>query len=74
VYTLVVAGHKKIENGNDPKIIGESQQYLRDFSRFAAQEATTAGIVNGMLEIYPDWGNLRTLWYSAKAAIDRKDS
>jgi hypothetical protein len=29
--TLVVAGHKKVENSNDPKIIGESQQYLRDF-------------------------------------------
>jgi glyoxylase-like metal-dependent hydrolase (beta-lactamase superfamily II) len=71
--TLVVAGHKKVENGNDPKISGESQQYLRDFSRFAAQEATAADIVTGMLEIYPDWGNLRTLWYSAKAAIDRKD-
>ena len=25
-----VAGHKKVENDNDPKIIGASQQYLRD--------------------------------------------
>jgi hypothetical protein len=31
--SFVVAGHKKVENGNDPKIIAESQQYLRDFSR-----------------------------------------
>ncbi len=40
--TFVVAGHKKVENGNDPKIIGESQQYwcrgrtgapCRDFAR-----------------------------------------
>jgi hypothetical protein len=30
--TFVVAGHKKVENNNDPKIIGETQQYLRDFS------------------------------------------
>jgi glyoxylase-like metal-dependent hydrolase (beta-lactamase superfamily II) len=71
--TFVVAGHKKVENGNDPKIIGESQQYLRDFSRCVDQETTAAGIVDGMLETYSDWGNLRTLWYSANAAIARKD-
>ena len=41
----MVAGHKKVENGNDPKIIAESQQYLRDFSRIAAEQTTTAGIV-----------------------------
>src|SRR5216683_8188435 len=28
--TFVVAGHKKVDNHNDPKIIGESQHYLRD--------------------------------------------
>jgi glyoxylase-like metal-dependent hydrolase (beta-lactamase superfamily II) len=72
--TFVVAGHKKVENDNDPKIIGESQQYLRDFSEFVDQETTAAGIVARMVEIYPDWGNLRTLWYSAKAAAARKDT
>ena len=39
---LVVAGHKKAENGNDPKIVAESQQYLRDFTRIAAEGTTTA--------------------------------
>jgi glyoxylase-like metal-dependent hydrolase (beta-lactamase superfamily II) len=71
--SVVVAGHKKVENGNDPKIIEESQQYLRDFSRIAADETTTAGIVNRMIELYPDWENLHTLWYSSKAAIARKN-
>ena len=71
--TVVVAGHKKVENGNDPKIIGESQQYLRDFSRIAAEETTTAGIVARMVERYPDWENLRTLWHSARTAIARKN-
>ncbi len=71
---FVVAGHKKVENDNDPKIIGESQTYLRDFSEIVDKETTAAGIVAQMVEIYPDWGNLRTLWYSAKAAIARKDS
>jgi hypothetical protein len=30
---IVVAGHKKVDNDNDPKIIGESGQYLRDHHR-----------------------------------------
>jgi hypothetical protein len=70
--TVVVAGHKKVENDNNPKIIGESQQYLRDFSRIAAEETTAAGIVARMVERYPDWQNLRTLWYSASTAVKRR--
>ena len=72
--TFVVAGHKKVENDNDPKIIAESQQYLRDFTRIAAEETTTAGIVERMVEGYPDWENLRTLWHSARTAINQKCS
>jgi glyoxylase-like metal-dependent hydrolase (beta-lactamase superfamily II) len=69
---LVVAGHKKVGNGNDPRIIAESQQYLRDFSQAVSEEQTTAGIVGRMTGLYPDWQNVRTLWYSARAAIARK--
>jgi glyoxylase-like metal-dependent hydrolase (beta-lactamase superfamily II) len=72
--TFVVAGHKKVDNNNDPKIIGETQQYLRDFSQIAAEETTTADIVARMVERYPDWDNLRTLWHSARSAVARKDS
>jgi hypothetical protein len=72
--TFVVAGHKKVENDNDPKIIGESQHYLRDFSEIVAEETTAAGVVARMVERYADWGNLRTLWYSARTAIARKDT
>jgi hypothetical protein len=71
---FVVAGHKKVENDNDPKIIAESQQYLRDFSRIAAEETTAADIVARMVERYPDWGNLRTLWHSARTAVARNGS
>jgi glyoxylase-like metal-dependent hydrolase (beta-lactamase superfamily II) len=71
--TFVVAGHKKVENNNDPKIISESQQYLRDFTRIAAEETTAAGIVARMIERYPDWENLRTLWHSARSAIAREN-
>ena len=69
--TFVVAGHKKVENDNDPKIIGESQQYLRDFSRVVTEETTAANIVARMVERYADWGNLHTLWHSAKTAVER---
>ena len=69
--TFVVAGHKKVENDNDPKIIGESQQYLRDFSRAVTEETTAANIVARMVERYADWGNLHTLWHSAKTAVER---
>jgi glyoxylase-like metal-dependent hydrolase (beta-lactamase superfamily II) len=69
---VVVAGHKQVDNDNDPKIIAESQQYLRDFTRIAAEETTTVGIVARMTERYPDWENLRTLWHSARTAITRK--
>jgi len=71
--TFVVAGHKKVENGNDPKIIGESQQYLCDFSRILAEETTAPAIVARMVERYPDWENRRTLWHSARTAIARKE-
>ncbi len=71
---FVVAGHKKVENDNDPKIIAESQQYLRDFSRIAAEETTAADIVTRMVERYPDWENLRTLWHSARTAVVRNGS
>jgi glyoxylase-like metal-dependent hydrolase (beta-lactamase superfamily II) len=71
---VVLAGHKKVHNGNDPKIITESQQYLRDFTRIAAQETTTAGIVTRMVDLYPSWENLRTLWHSARTAIARENS
>ena len=71
---IVVAGHKRVSATNDPTIIGESQQYLRNFSRIAAEETTAADIVARMTDHYPDWENLRTLWYSAKAAVARKNS
>ncbi len=70
--TFVVAGHKKVANDNDPKIIAESQQYLRDFSAAVVEETTVDGIVSRMVERYPGWENLRTLWYSTRTAVTRK--
>jgi glyoxylase-like metal-dependent hydrolase (beta-lactamase superfamily II) len=70
---IVVAGHKKVENGNDPKIIKESQQYLRDFSQIVSEETYAPAVVARMVDRYPGWGNLRTIWFSAGAAIKRKN-
>jgi glyoxylase-like metal-dependent hydrolase (beta-lactamase superfamily II) len=71
---IVVAGHKKVERDNDLSIIAESQQYLRDFSAIVGQENTAAVIVARMVERYPDWANIRTLWHSARIAVSRKAS
>jgi hypothetical protein len=71
---IVVAGHKKVDADNGSEIIGQSQQYLGDFSRIVAEETTTAGIVARMVELYPDWENLRTLWHSSRAALARRNS
>jgi hypothetical protein len=46
----------------------------RDFTRAAAEESTAAGIATRKIELYPDWQNHRTIWYSASAAIKRKVS
>ena len=71
---IVVAGHKRVDRDNDPKTIAESQQYLRDFSEIVAEEDTAAAIVARMVERYPTWSNIRTLWHSARAAATRKDT
>lgn len=70
--TFVVAGHKKAENDNDPKIISESPAVSERFFPHRFRRADTAGIVQRMTGLYPDRENVRTLWYSARAAIARK--
>jgi hypothetical protein len=49
------------------------RESLRDFTRIAAEETTTAGIVARMIDLYPGWDNLRTLRHSARTAIARKN-
>src|SRR5712691_4761556 len=45
-----------------------------DFTRIAAEDTTAAHVVARMVELYPDWENLRTLWHSARTAIARQGS
>lgn len=66
---IVVSGHKRVGAPDDPRTIGESQQYLRDFSRLLAEEETVEGIVSAMLEMHPDRDNPRVVWHSAREAV-----
>jgi len=69
---IVVSGHKRAGAADDPKTIGESQQYLRDFSRVAAREETVEGIVSAMLELHPGRDNPRVVWHCAREAVKKR--
>jgi glyoxylase-like metal-dependent hydrolase (beta-lactamase superfamily II) len=64
----VIAGHKIPENEDDPRIIAETRQYLRDFNRLDETTGTVRELYDAMLEIYPDRANPGSLWGAAKAA------
>jgi glyoxylase-like metal-dependent hydrolase (beta-lactamase superfamily II) len=64
----VVAGHKVPENDDDPRIIAETRQYLRDFNRLNDATATARELYDAMLEIYPDRVNPGSLWGGANIA------
>ena len=64
----VIAGHKKPEKDDDPKILEETRQYIRDFDRLAEKAATARELYDRMLELYPNRANPGALWGSAHAA------
>jgi glyoxylase-like metal-dependent hydrolase (beta-lactamase superfamily II) len=64
----VIAGHKIPENEDDPRIIAETRQYLRDFNRLDEATTTVRELYDAMLELYPDRVNPGSLWGAAKAA------
>ncbi len=64
----VIAGHKRPENDDSPKTIGETRQYIRDFDRLASATITARELYDEMLELYPDRLNRGALWSSARAA------
>jgi glyoxylase-like metal-dependent hydrolase (beta-lactamase superfamily II) len=64
----VVAGHKMPENDDDPRIIAETRQYLRDFNRLNDATATARELYDAMLEIHPDRVNPGSLWGAANIA------
>jgi glyoxylase-like metal-dependent hydrolase (beta-lactamase superfamily II) len=64
----VVASHKRPENDDNPKIIEETRQYIRDFDRLAETTKTAQELYDQMLELYPNRVNPGwALWSSARA-------
>ena len=64
----VIAGHKKPDVKDSPRIIGETRQYIRDFDRLARMATTARELYDEMLRLYPDRVNPGSLWGAARAA------
>jgi glyoxylase-like metal-dependent hydrolase (beta-lactamase superfamily II) len=64
----VIAGHKIPENLDDPRIIGETRQYMRDFIALDQATTTARELYDAMLELYPDRVNPGSLWGAANTA------
>jgi hypothetical protein len=69
---IVVSGHARVGAPNLPITIGESQQYLMDFSRVVGDEEMVEGIVSAMLELHPDRDNPRVVWHCAREAVKKR--
>ena len=64
----VVASHKRPENDDNPGIIEQTRQYIRDFDRLAATTTSAQDLYKKMLELYPNRVNPGwALWSSARA-------
>ncbi len=64
----VVAAHKRPENDDNPRIIEQTRQYIRDFDRLAEQTTSAQDLYDKMLELYPNRVNPGwALWSSARA-------
>src|SRR6476469_1451238 len=64
----VIAAHKRPSNDDNPRIIEETRQYIRDFDRIAGVTATAQELYDKMLELYPNRVNPGwALWSSAHA-------
>jgi glyoxylase-like metal-dependent hydrolase (beta-lactamase superfamily II) len=64
----VIAGHKIPDNKDEPRIIAETRQYLRDFNRLDESTTSARQLYDAMIELYPNRVNPGSLWGGAKAA------
>jgi glyoxylase-like metal-dependent hydrolase (beta-lactamase superfamily II) len=74
--TVVVAGHRKPdgENRSGEQVLAETATYIRDFQRLAATSGTPEELIAAMVALYPDRGNLATLWVSAQSALSNPEA
>jgi hypothetical protein len=64
----VIAAHKRPDNHDNPRIIEETRQYIRDFDRIVEMTTTAQELYGKMLELYPYRVNPGwALWSSAHA-------
>src|SRR5712692_934063 len=63
----VIAGHKRPENDDRPRILEETRQYIRDFNRIAESAKTTLELYERMLALYSNRFNPGALWASVRA-------
>jgi glyoxylase-like metal-dependent hydrolase (beta-lactamase superfamily II) len=64
----VIASHKRPDNDDNPRIIKETRQYIRDFDRLDEITTTAQELYDKMLELYPNRVNPGwALWSSARA-------
>ncbi|MFD5513786.1 MBL fold metallo-hydrolase [Streptomyces sp. NPDC127051] len=61
----VVAGHKNKDLPDDPKILDETRQYLRDAIRLLDTKPTPQEFYDKMIKLHGDRLNPGPLWYSA---------
>jgi glyoxylase-like metal-dependent hydrolase (beta-lactamase superfamily II) len=67
--SVVVAGHKRPEANNDPRILAETRKYIEDFAEAVEKASSPREVISKIRMQYPDRGNLTTLVASASAAI-----
>jgi len=63
----VIAGHKRPGTDDDPRILEETRQYIRDFDRVAQATTTARELYDQVLSLYPQRVNPGALWSSARA-------
>jgi glyoxylase-like metal-dependent hydrolase (beta-lactamase superfamily II) len=63
----VIAGHKRPDNDDAPRIIEETRRYIWEFDRLVDETASTRELYDRMLALYPDRINRGALWGSARA-------
>jgi glyoxylase-like metal-dependent hydrolase (beta-lactamase superfamily II) len=64
----VIAGHRRPGTDDDPRIIEETRQYIRDFDKIAESSKNARELYDQMLKLYPDWLDPHVLWLGARAA------
>ncbi len=68
----VIAGHKRADRVDDPRIIEETRQYIRDFDRMVQTTKTAQELYDQVLAFYPDRINPGAIWSSARALKPEK--